>query len=240
MTGGAGQGPGWDFFVSYTQADRAWAEWIAWLLEEDGHRVLVQAWDMVAGSHWISRMDQGVARAARTVAVLSPDHVSSVYGSAEWQGAWAADPQGQQRKLITVRVRGERPPGLLTGVVGIDLVGLSEAAARRRLRDDIAAAVRGRAKPASPPPFPLTGRAVAAEPRFPGALPEVFTVPGRNPNFTGRIGELDTIRAALGAGSAMTVQARPPLRPRARAASSPSSVRSEISAASNSASAART
>ena len=56
VTEGAGEGPGWDFFVSYTQADRAWAEWIAWLLEEDGYRVLVQAWDMVAGSHWISRI----------------------------------------------------------------------------------------------------------------------------------------------------------------------------------------
>ena len=36
---------GSDFFVSYTQSDRAWAEWIAWLLEEDGYRVLIQAWD---------------------------------------------------------------------------------------------------------------------------------------------------------------------------------------------------
>jgi len=205
VTEGAGQGPAWDVFVSYTQPDRAWAEWIAWLLEEDGYRVLVQAWDMVAGSHWISRMDQGVTRAARTVAVLSPDYLSSVYGSAEWRAAWAEDPQGQQRKLITVRVRGERPSGLLTGVVGIDLVGLSEAAARRRLRDEIAATVQGRAKPGSPPPFPL--RAVPAEPRFPGALPEVFTVPGRNPHFTGRTDELDTIRTGLGAGSAMTVQA---------------------------------
>jgi len=193
--------------VSYTQADRAWAEWIAWLLEEDGYRVLVQAWDMVAGTNWISRMDQGVARAARTVAVLSPDYFTSVYGGAEWHGAWAADPQGQQRKLITVRVRGERLVGLLAGVVGIDLVGLSEAAARRRLREEIAAAVRGRAKPGSPPPFPRTPRAVPAEPRFPGVLPEVFTVPSRNPNFTGRASELDTIRTGLGAGSAMTVQA---------------------------------
>ena len=92
--------------MSYTQADRAWAQWIAWLLEEDGYRVLVQAWDMVAGSNWISRMDQGVARGARTVAVLSPDYVSSVYATAEWQAAWAADPHGQQRKLIAVRVRG--------------------------------------------------------------------------------------------------------------------------------------
>jgi tetratricopeptide (TPR) repeat protein len=197
----------WDFFVSYTQADRAWAEWIAWLLEEDGYRVLVQAWDMVAGSNWISRVEQGVQRAARTVAVLSPDYSSSVYGTAEWQAAWANDPQGLQRKLILVQVQGDRPPGLLVGMVGIDLVGLSEAAARRRLRDEIAATARGRAKPDSPPPFPPTLRAVSAEPRFPGALPEVFTVPGRNPNFTGRAADLETIRAGLGAGITMMVQA---------------------------------
>jgi Tfp pilus assembly protein PilF len=193
--------------VSYTQADRAWAEWIAWVLEEDGYRVLVQAWDMVAGSNWLSRMEQGVVRAARTVAVLSPDYPLSVYGTAEWQAAWAEDPQGLQRKLITVRVRGDRPGGLLTGVVGIDLVGLSETAARRRLRDEIAAAVLGRAKPDLAPPFPQTQRAVPGEPRFPGTLPEVFTVPGRNPHFTGRAAEFDTIRTSLGDGTAMTVQA---------------------------------
>jgi TIR domain len=197
-------GAAWDFFVSYTQADRAWAEWIAWLLEEDGYRVLIQAWDMLPGSNWIDRMDEGVQGTVRTVAVLSPDYLSSVYGSAEWQAAWARDPQGLLRKLITVRVRGQRPQGLLAGVVGIDLVGLSEAVARRRLRDEIVATVRGRGKPGSPPPFPV--RAMSTEPRFPGGLPEVFIVPGRNPHFTGRTGELNTIRAGLSAGTTMTVQ----------------------------------
>jgi hypothetical protein len=43
----------WDFFISYTQADLRWAEWIAWLREEGGHRVLIQAWDFVVGSNWI-------------------------------------------------------------------------------------------------------------------------------------------------------------------------------------------
>src|SRR5690348_12771301 len=94
----------WDFFVSYTQADRVWAEWIAWVLEEDGHRVLVQAWDFVPGSDWVQGMQAGATRAERTVAVLSDAYLSSVYGGAEWQAAWAADPEGQQRKLLTVRV----------------------------------------------------------------------------------------------------------------------------------------
>ena len=159
MTGGARDEPAWDFFVSYTQVDQAWAERIARLLKEDGYRVLFQPWDMVAGSNWINCMDQGVVRAARTVAVLSPDYLSSVYGRAEWQAAWAGDPQGLQRKLILVRVRGDWPEGLLAGVVGIDLVGLSDDVARLRLRDEIAAAMRGRAQPGSPSPF--TGRSGA-------------------------------------------------------------------------------
>ena len=50
---------GWaklDFFVSYAEADRGWAEWIAWQLEDFGFRVLLQAWDFVPGSNWISTM----------------------------------------------------------------------------------------------------------------------------------------------------------------------------------------
>jgi len=76
---------GWDFFVSYAQADRAWAEWIAWILEEDGHGVLVQAWDFVPGTNWVQGMQAGTRDAARTIAVLSRDYLESVYGGAEWQ-----------------------------------------------------------------------------------------------------------------------------------------------------------
>jgi TIR domain len=76
---------GWDFFVSYTQADRAWAEWIAWQLEEECHRVLIQAWDMVPGANWIHAMHDGVRYASRTIAVLSPAYLTSVYATAEPQ-----------------------------------------------------------------------------------------------------------------------------------------------------------
>ncbi|MEM7797396.1 MAG: toll/interleukin-1 receptor domain-containing protein, partial [Cyanobacteria bacterium P01_C01_bin.118] len=29
------------FFVSYNRADKAWAEWIAWTLEEAGHTAVI-------------------------------------------------------------------------------------------------------------------------------------------------------------------------------------------------------
>jgi hypothetical protein len=190
-----------DFFVSYTQADREWAEWIAWLLEEDGYQVLIQAWDMVAGSNWVQGMQDGVTRAKRTIAVLSPDYVNSQYGGAEWRAAWADDPGGEKRKLLVARVASCDRPGLLNQVVSTDLFGINQVGAQTRLRQMIRGALAGRAKPDTAPPFPGR-RAMSAEPHFPGALPEVFRVPPRNPNFVGRADALASLGAKLADGTA--------------------------------------
>jgi len=105
--GGSAVSPAeWDFFVSYVEADRPWAEWIAWQLREAGYQVL-KAWDLVPGSNRVVGMNDGIRRAARTVAVLSEDYIRSVYGTTEWQ-AWAAEPDGLVRKLLVARHR--RPP----------------------------------------------------------------------------------------------------------------------------------
>src|SRR3954468_259451 len=73
-----------DFFVSYTSADRPWAEWIAWELEHAGHSVVIQAWDFAPGSNFVLVMHQAAQRARRTIAVLSPAFLQSPYAAAEW------------------------------------------------------------------------------------------------------------------------------------------------------------
>ncbi len=206
MTSGGDPGGGPDFFISYTQADRAWAEWIAWALEDDGHHVLIQAWDFVPGGNWITRMHEGVRDARRTIAVLSEAYLESVYGGAEWQAAWAADPDGTGRKLLVARVAECPREGLLAGVISIDLHGLSEDAAHTRLREAVTAALAGRAKPATPPAFPESARADAARPRFPARLPAVWQVAPHNPHFTGRTAELNHLAASLAAQATVTVQ----------------------------------
>jgi hypothetical protein len=181
VTAGDGSATGWDFFVSYTQTDGAWAEWIAWILEKDGHRVLVQAWDSVPGSKWIQSMQAGVVEAARTIAVLSGDYLGSVYGGAESQAAWATDPDGGQRKLLSVHVTDSDRPGLLAGVVGVDLFGLSEAAAKARLRSMASTAVRRQVKPSVASSFPGAGRAMPRAVPFPGTATQDDTRGNKTP-----------------------------------------------------------
>ena len=43
-----------DFFVSFTGADRDWARWIAWHLEDAGFRVFFQDWDIGPGRNFVS------------------------------------------------------------------------------------------------------------------------------------------------------------------------------------------
>jgi WD40 repeat protein len=169
--GDGGPGKPVDFFISYTSADRRWAEWIGWQLEEAGYRVLVQAWDIVPGANFVERMDRAIHDAARTIAVLSPEYLTSVYTKLELQAAYRSDPDGLRRKLLPVRVAPCEVEGLLAVIVYIDLVGIDEeAAARETLLDSVRRSVSGRAKPETKPAFPAA-RAIATRPRFPGQSP---------------------------------------------------------------------
>ena len=111
-----------DFFVSYTSADRAWAEWIAWQLEAEGYRVKLQAWDFLPGSDFVQQMNQAVQEAERTIAVLSAAYLTSAFGAAEWGAVFADDPTGEQGRLLPVRVAQVEPSGLLKTRVYADLV----------------------------------------------------------------------------------------------------------------------
>src|SRR5213592_4708698 len=102
-----------DFFISYNTADRAWAEWIAWQLEEAGYTTVLQAWDFVPGSNFVVEMDRAAKQTKRTVAVLSPNYLAASFTQPEWGSAFAGDPTGVKRKVVPVRVVACDPLGLL-------------------------------------------------------------------------------------------------------------------------------
>jgi hypothetical protein len=115
-----------DFFVSYTNADRAWAEWIAWQLEAEGYRVVVQAWDFRPGTDFVEQMHQVVEQVERTIAVLSLAYLDSAFGGAEWRAVFAKDPTGEHGLLLPVRVEEVEPPGLLRTRIYVDSSGRTQ------------------------------------------------------------------------------------------------------------------
>jgi hypothetical protein len=145
----------WEFLVSCAEDDEAWGEWIAWVLEAEGHRVHLQSRDVVAGHRHVNILQEGIRRAKRTLAVLSENYLRSDKVQAQWQAAWDDDPQGLGRKLIPVRVENCHPEGLLRGISYIDLVGLASEDAAHELVDEVKASLSGRrARPGRPPSFP--------------------------------------------------------------------------------------
>ena len=92
-----------DFFVSYNQADRPWAEWIAFTLEEAKYTTVLQAWDFRPGQSFVTAMQDAASTAARTIAVLSPSYLASAFTLAEWSAAFARDPDGRSGLLLPAR-----------------------------------------------------------------------------------------------------------------------------------------
>jgi tetratricopeptide (TPR) repeat protein len=200
-----------DFFISYTSADRAWAEWIAWQLKEAGSSLVLQAWDMVPGRDFVHEMQKATTTAKRTIAVLSPSYFTSQFGEAEWRVAFASDPDGEKGRLVPVRVADFTPEGLLATRIYIDLVGKDRQTARTVLLDGLQG--QQASMPTEEPRFPgeqpaglHTLTLPAEEPGFPGQGPRITNVPRRNPNFTGRADLLERLRSSLqaGAGTAVT------------------------------------
>lgn len=201
----------WDVFVSYTEVDRGWAEWISWHLEESGLRVLVQTWDFGPGSNWVNGMHVGIEKAERIIAVLSPAYLSSVFGTAEWQAIWLKDADAKARSVLPVRVADCQRPGLLGPLVSVDLFGVDEPTALVRLLK-VVAPEGDRAKPLVKPSFPggsgtrrRSGPAGREPPRFPTDPPAIWNVPARNPNFTGRVKDLARLQEALSGRPTPTV-----------------------------------
>ena len=59
-----------DFFISYTKADRQWAEWIAWQLDQAGYSLVIQAWDFGPGKNFVWEMHNATIQTERTIMVL--------------------------------------------------------------------------------------------------------------------------------------------------------------------------
>jgi len=150
-----------DFFISYNSADKRWAEWMAWHLEDAGYTVAFQGWDSLPGKNFVQWMDESSREAERIIAVLSPNYVAAQFTAPEWMAAFVQDPTSTDGRLLPIRIVKFKTEGLLRSIVYADLVGLDEAQAKEVL---LKAAAFKRGKPATAPNFP------GEEIRSPGPL----------------------------------------------------------------------
>ncbi len=157
-----------EIFISYTQLDRAWAEWIAWVLEAGRISIVMQQWDFVPGSNFVIEMHRALVRSKKVIIILSPEYLASQFGTLEWSVGLAEDPMSFARKVVPVRVRECKLEGLLKPLVYIDLVNVSEEKAGQLILMGIR---HQRLKPAVKPNFPGGDSSLPAakqRPTFPG------------------------------------------------------------------------
>lgn len=176
-----------NFFISYTNKDKLWAEWIACRLEQVGFTTKSQSWDCCAGNY-IVKIDNALINSDRYIIVLSPDYFASEWCAAEWAAALEKDPDNRDGTLVPVRVEECTPKGLLASIVYSDIVGLCEKDAVSILFDGINPPGRTEIKPAFPEKK-ASGRSGSV---FPPSFPD-NNLPKRNMNFTGRKDTIDGI-----------------------------------------------
>ena len=189
-----------DFFISYTGADLQWAEWITAQLCDAGYTTVFQEWDFHAGGNFVLEMHRAAIETRRTLAVLSQRYLDAIFTNPEWAAAFVRDPKGEERILVPVRIEDFKPNGLFAPLIYIDMVGLSENDAKSKLLAKIQATIQGGSlQPTAKVVFPGTSSSLHATKgsRYPGTLPPICNLPRRNPNFTGRESNLETLRSSL-------------------------------------------
>ena len=188
-----------DFFVSFNQADRAWATWIAWVLNANGHAVFFQDWDF-RGS-FIEQMHQATLRSRKTLVVLSDSYLRSEYARSEAWAALARDPVGRQDRVVLIKVGPTGDLGLLAHFAYVDLTSAAEGEAEGLLlgRARMSLDPAYRPVPAERPRFP--GGGTPPRPSLPAPAPgpplAVHNLPPANPDFVGREEPLEELRRLL-------------------------------------------
>ncbi|WP_369034660.1 FxSxx-COOH system tetratricopeptide repeat protein [Streptomyces adonidis] len=174
------------YVISFAGFNRPWATWIAYQLEQLGHRTTLLRWDPPV-SVPLTEALRGLLDASGRILLVLDDWYFNLGPRSDEQ--WSAAlrevvPKYKDRfTAVSVATRAIPPGG--ERLQPVDLRDLDSSEARRRIL------VRLELPAADPP------QSNDNAPRFPNDPPSVVNIPRRNLRFTGRDGALDELHSLL-------------------------------------------
>ncbi len=190
-------------YLSYVPEDRMWADWIEAVLTRAGFRVLPRSTVLTAAggdgdARGSIQAERELQMAPRALAVLSSAYLHSPDARSIWKTLSSADAADMHRQLIPVRISEVRITAPFNEHPAVDLARMDAAQATAKL-------LWALDRPAQP--LGRTGTQ-SEEPRFPGTIPPIWSVPARNADFTGRGATLELLRDKLAGGGRAVVVAQ--------------------------------
>jgi hypothetical protein len=92
-------------FISHAQSDRPFADRLARVLEEAGHRVWTDR-EILPGDNWASASGTALENAEVVVALISPEAIRSEFVKREWE--YALGRESLENRLVPVEVKPTR------------------------------------------------------------------------------------------------------------------------------------
>src|SRR5690348_12191766 len=99
------QEPRKDFFISYSSADRTWAEWIDWQLKTEGYSTILPDQGLGSGGSFTPEIENVFKVATQVIVVASPYYLNALYGQLEWTVVLRQVVTKEHERLIVVQVR---------------------------------------------------------------------------------------------------------------------------------------
>src|SRR6266446_5647945 len=127
-----------DFFISYTQSDRDWAEWIGKELEALGHKPHIHEWEIGAGEDIYAWMETRIDAAHHMLCVVSEEYLKAPYSTLERRAGLRHAAREQPGFVLLVQVEPCRLPRLSANISRCNLVGKPREIASRQFREFIA------------------------------------------------------------------------------------------------------
>jgi formylglycine-generating enzyme required for sulfatase activity len=123
-----------DIFISYTSADQVWADWLAWVLGENGYTVNLHPWDFSLEGNLIMVLNVSASPGGQQfLVIVSNQYLETIAPIGDWPEAFEEQLSEVDFKLLSVLVEDCQPTGALAELPQLSLVECSEVEAESQL-----------------------------------------------------------------------------------------------------------